>query len=61
MARRTLVRSGLAVDNVEIRDATVQAPESWDEPDLATILRQHHETEPWLRRYILDVINDLEE
>ncbi len=57
--RAELIRRGLTVDNVEIRDAAVQATESWGDQDLVSILKSHHETEPWLREYILDVINDL--
>ena len=59
--RAKLLRQGLTVDNVEIRDAAVQAAESWGDQDLVSILKSHHESEPWLREYILDVINDLEE
>ena len=59
--RAGLVRAGLAADNAEIRDAAVQAAESWDDRNLARILRSHRETEPWLRKYIRDVIKDLEE
>ena len=57
--RAGLIGKSLSVDNVEIRDAAVQATESWDDPDLADILRSHHETELWLREYILGVIDDL--
>ena len=59
--RAELVRRGLAVDNVEIRDATVQAAESWGDQELVSILISHHETEPWLRQYISDVVDDLGE
>lgn len=59
--RAGLVRKSLAIDNIEIRDAAVQAVESWGDPNLADILRSHDETEPWLRNYILGVISDLGE
>ena len=59
--RARLVRKTLAVGNVEIRDAAVQATESWNDPELVEILRSHNETEPWLYEYILSVINDLGE
>ncbi len=59
--RAELVRRGLTVDNVEIRDAAVQAAESWGDQGLVSILKSHHESESWLREYILDVINDLGE
>ena len=59
--RAELVRRGLTVDSVEIRDAAVQAAESWGDQDLVNILKSHHESESWLREYILDVINDLGE
>lgn len=57
--RAGLVRSGLSMENVEMRDAAVQAIESWGERDLINVLRTHHEPEPWLREYIQDVIDDL--
>ena len=57
--RAGLVRMGLASENVEIRDAGAQAAESWGGREMAEILREHRETEPWLRNYILDVIKDL--
>ena len=59
--RARLVRAGLEVDDAQIRDAAVQAAESWGDRGLAEILRSHRETESWLRRYIMDVISDLEE
>ena len=57
--RLGLVRDGLTIDNVEIRDAAVQAAESWGDLDSLDVLRSHSEPEPWLRQYILDVIDDL--
>ncbi|MCY3826305.1 MAG: HEAT repeat domain-containing protein [Candidatus Dadabacteria bacterium] len=57
--RTELIRRALTTDDVEIRDAAVQAAESWDEEESANILKSHHEPEPWLREYILDVISDL--
>ncbi len=59
--RVELVRDGLASDNVEIRDAAVQAAESWGDSDSLDVLRAHSEPEPWLQQYIRDVIEDLTE
>ena len=59
--RVQIVRDGLAIDNVEIRDAAVQAAESWGSSDFLQVLKSHAEPEPWLRQYILDVIQDLED
>ena len=59
--RTELVRDGLAVDDVEIRDAAVQAAESWGDRSLADVMKAHREAEPWLREYIEDVISDLRE
>ncbi len=59
--RAEIVRGGLAMDDVKIRDAAVQAAESWRDRDILDILRLHIEPEPWLRNYILDVIDDLQE
>ena len=59
--RSELVRDALALDDVEIRDAAVQAAESWDDHDILPVLKSHYEPESWLRDYISDVINDLGE
>ena len=59
--RADLVRGGLAMDDVEIRDAAVQAAESWGDRSLADVMKAHSESEPWLREYIEDVIGDLGE
>ena len=59
--RTELVRDGLAMDDVEIRDAAVQAAESWGDRSLVDVMRAHREAEPWLREYIEDVISDLGE
>ena len=54
-----LLHDSLAMDSVEIRDAAVQAAESWGDSDFIEVLRSHIEPEPWLRQYILDVVDDL--
>ena len=54
-----LVRDGLAMNDVEIRDAAVQAAESWGGSEMLELLRAHDEPEPWLRQYVSDVIEDL--
>ena len=56
-----LLRDSLTIGSVEIRDAAVQAAESWGDSDFIEVLRSHLESEPWLRRYILDVVDDLAE
>ena len=56
-----LVRDGLAMDSVEIRDAAIQAAESWGDSEMVEVLRAHSEPEPWLRQYLYDVIDDLSE
>ncbi len=59
--RSALVRDALALDDVEIRDAAVQAAELWGDKDILPVLKSHSEPESWLRDYICDVIGDLEE
>lgn len=56
-----LLRDGLAADSVEIRDAAVQAAESWADSDFIEVLRSHTEPESWLQQYIFDVVDDLSE
>lgn len=57
--RSELVRDALALDDVEIRDAAVQAAELWGDSDILPVLKSHSEPEPWLRDYICDVIDGL--
>ena len=59
--RAGLVRDGLSIDDVEIRDAAVQAVESWGDSDLIDVLEAHSESASWLQDYIRDVIADLRE
>ncbi len=59
--RSELVRDALAVDDIEIRDAAVQAAELWGDRDMLPVLKSHSEPEPWLQDYISDVIDDLGE
>ena len=57
--RAELVRAGLSADDVEIRDAAVQAAELWGDAGFIDILNSHNEPEPWLRGYIVSVVGDL--
>ena len=59
--RTDLVRDGLDVDDVEIRDAAVYAAEWWGGREMRNVLQSHSEPELWLRDYIRDVIEDLGE
>lgn len=53
--RAGLVRDGLVARDVEIRDAAVQAAESWGDRGIRTILLAHSEPEPWLAQYVTEV------
>ncbi len=57
--RTGLVRDGLALSDLEIRDAAVQAAESWGDSGLVDVLESHFEPVIWLKDYIHDVIDDL--
>ena len=59
--RSELVRDALVLDDVEIRDAAVQAAELWGDHEILSVLESHSEPEQWLRDYISDVIDDLGE
>ena len=54
-----LVRDGLVVKDVEIRDAAVQAAELWGDRGIRTILLAHAEPETWLRDYVRDVAEEI--
>ncbi len=57
--RAELVRSGLTIDDVEIRDAAVQAAESWGDLELINVLESHSDPESWLQDYVRAVIDHL--
>lgn len=49
--RTQLVREALNADNPEVRDAAMQAAESWGGNGIATVLREHDEPDAFLRQY----------
>ena len=57
--RSNVIQDALHTDNVDIRDAAVQAVEHWGETGLLRILASHHENAPWLKAYVEGVISDL--
>lgn len=57
--RAETVQAALATEDVEMRDAAVQAAESWGGLEVRDVLRSHVEPIPWLREYIEDVVEDL--
>ena len=58
--RAEVVRAALNADDVEMRDAAVQAAESWGGTEIRDVLRRHVEAISWLRVCIEDVVDDLE-
>ena len=58
--RAGVVRAALGAGDVEMRDAAVQAAESWGGAEMRDVLRGHVEGVSWLRAYIQDVVDDLE-
>ncbi len=59
--RAGLVRDALAQEDIEIRDAAVQAAESWGGQEIVDVLMSHDEPEQWLRECIPEIIDDLRE
>lgn len=59
--RVRLVRGALRRNDIGIRDAALQAVESWEERAAAHVLRSHRESEEWLREYLEEVIRYLDE
>ena len=57
--RVELVGNALSMNDVEVRDAAVQAAESWGDAELIHVLESHSEPVRWLQKYIVDVIDDL--
>ncbi|MCY4515102.1 MAG: hypothetical protein OXC69_08215 [Candidatus Tectomicrobia bacterium] len=58
--RTGIVRAALGADDVEMRDAAVQAAESWGGAEIREVLRKHVEAVSWLRAYVEGVADDLE-
>lgn len=59
--RRKIVDAALKSGSVEVRDAAIQAIETWTEPELVDILEAHSEPIAWLSDYAAKVIRDLNE
>ena len=58
--RAALVKGALSTDEVDVRDAAVQAAESWGDVQILGVLRSHVEQVRWLRTYTEYVIEDME-
>lgn len=46
--------------SVMVRDSAVQMVELWGDRELSSVLRKHHEREPWLAKYVIQVAAELE-
>jgi hypothetical protein len=57
--RLRVIQLALASSDIELRDAGVQAAESWGDPAAVGVLRAHGEPCAWLADYIERVIKDL--
>ncbi len=58
--RAEVVRIALSSQDVEMRDAAIQATKWWGDPELKRVLQLHSETEPWLREYIEGVADSID-
>ena len=58
-SRFRLVSIGVRYENVEIRDASIQAAESWEDDAVLPVLIEHEEPVRWLADYIRQVIDEL--
>ncbi len=57
--RTELVRAGLMMDDIEMRDAAIQAAENWGDREMSEVLQAHTESNSLLRRYVEDVLSEL--
>ena len=57
--RQELLRQSLASSDVLLRDAAIQAAEEWEDPSLLPVLREHDESQLWLREYLDAVVADI--
>lgn len=56
--RQSVVRLALLSPSLAIRDAAMQAVESWAEFELLELLKQHPESDAWLANYARQIIAD---
>lgn len=57
--RRMVVERGLASPQVAVRDAALQAAETWEDPSLVVLLRDHRDAVPWLSQYAEKIVRGL--
>ena len=57
--RSEIIGDALGSDNVELRDAAVQAVETWEDKNLLAVLQRHEEPVSWLEEYVGEVMQDL--
>lgn len=60
--RVNLIEEALHSTDVRVRDAAVEASESWADPDVTDVLKKSYEIEPveWLRDYMQTVVDYIE-
>lgn len=58
--RGQIIKAGLTSSNVETRDITTQVAENWGDMETRYILKEHQEPEPWLQKYINEVVEWLD-
>lgn len=58
-ARQQLITEFISSNEPTVREAAVQCAETWKDPALKPVLRNHAEEIVWLQNYINDVIEDL--
>jgi hypothetical protein len=57
--RRMVVERGLASPHVVVRDAALQAAETWEDDSLVILLRDHRDVIPWLNEYVEKIVRGL--
>jgi hypothetical protein len=57
--RRSIVERGLASPHVVVRDAALQAAETWEDASLVALLRGHRDAVPWLAQYAEKIVRGL--
>ena len=58
--RAKLIEEALRSPSVVVRDAAIQAIETWEEPALFSLLRRHVDPDAWLQSYKTTLIAQLE-
>lgn len=58
-SRTALIKHALNSEDIQLRDAAIQAIELWEDESMIPLLASHREPVGWLNDYVIEVLEDL--